>query len=62
MAVCLKCGTPISKALLKICRKCFEEQEQWCQMCGITISYDEYVEAEGFYCKYCDEAIKSLVV
>jgi formamidopyrimidine-DNA glycosylase len=61
MAVCLNCGTPISKALLKICKKCFEEQEQWCQICGKTITYDQFKKAKGFYCEDCDKILTSSI-
>jgi len=60
MSRCIICGVGLEKPFLELCEKCFTEHEQWCQMCGVTISFDEYLEAQSFYCKHCNFLLKSL--
>jgi formamidopyrimidine-DNA glycosylase len=60
MIYCVNCNKQLSN-FLWICEDCFNKQEQWCQICGKTITYDQFKKAKGFYCEDCDKILTSSI-
>jgi hypothetical protein len=60
MSTCLVCNCELEEDFMELCEECFTEHEQWCQLCGKVITYDEYLEAESFYCKHCNFILKAI--
>lgn len=55
---CIFCGEEFINAIntpVSICEDCKQSREYFCNKCGQTISYDEYMSNFEGYCEDCWE-------